>query len=172
MQTVTNAFPKNGIAINTKIARMHRTNVIAKRSMKVKRENQHLEMLAHSHSLIHKIQTKEQGESAHKLNKPIDLCSWSSILFSPPFVLIPPEDRLNSAEAKPSGKTKLSLVPANHPIDILNKAKHNHVKHNKTRNDEFNSDEDEIQGDASGLTVPLSKSLGKNRSFFLNISHH
>lgn len=80
---------------------------------------------------------------------------------SPPYVILPIDDRLSLAQ-KPSAKTKLSPVPSNNnPIDILDKAKRNRVK-NSTRDDVIiDSDEEEIQGDASGITVPLSKSLGK-----------
>lgn len=79
---------------------------------------------------------------------------------SPPYVLLPINDRLNLPQ-KPSTKTKLSPVSYNSPIDILDKAKRNRVK-NSTRDDVIiDSDEEEIQGDASGITVPLSKSLGK-----------
>lgn len=91
---------------------------------------------------------------------------------SPPYVLLPTVDRLNSAEEKPSGKTKLSPVLLNEPpINILDKTKHNRTK-NTTRNDEFNSDEDDIQGDASGITVPLSKSLGKLLNYLFMQSKH
>lgn len=80
---------------------------------------------------------------------------------SPPYVILPINDRLNLPQ-KPSTKTKLSPVPYNSPIDILDKAKRNRVK-NSTRDDVIiiDSDEEEIQGDASGITIPLSKSLGK-----------
>lgn len=52
-------------------------------------------------------------------------------------------------------------IALNDPIDILDKAKRNRVKNDATINDSStDDDEEDIQGDASGITIPLSKSLG------------
>lgn len=72
-------------------------------------------------------------------------------------------DRLKSKE-KPVIKTKLTPISLNDPIKNVDKNKRNRVK-NTTLDDIFgNDDDDEIQGDASGITVPISKSLGNHCS--------
>lgn len=85
---------------------------------------------------------------------------YSTFFFnsSRPFDVIVPKA---SAKSK-SSKTKLEPIALNDPIDILDKAKSNRVK-NSAINDSFADDdeEEEIQGDASGITIPLSRSLGK-----------
>lgn len=45
------------------------------------------------------------------------------------------------------------IAAPNGPINILNNAKSSRSKH-------YDHEVDEIQSDASGITVPLSKSLG------------
>lgn len=79
-------------------------------------------------------------------------------------------DRSKSAKDKSVIKTKLTPIAPNDPVKILNKSKSktksNHGK-NITLDDIFDNigvddDDDEIQGDASGITIPISKSLGKN----------
>lgn len=83
-----------------------------------------------------------------------------------PDVLILTGNRLKPIKDKSLGKTKLS------PINSSAKAKKNLQRNNTSaatlddifnRNDSSDDDDDtdEIQGDASGITVPASKSLGK-----------
>lgn len=76
----------------------------------------------------------------------------------------------STASPRNTIKTKLLPISFNDPIDILDKAKRNRVK-NVTRDDYEIADDDgdEIQGDASGITVPISKSLGKKTSRNLRI---
>lgn len=85
---------------------------------------------------------------------------YSSFFFnsSRPFDVVIPK----ASPKSKTGKTKLEPIALNDPIDILDKAKSNRVK-NGAINDSFadDDDEEEIQGDASGITIPLSKSLGK-----------
>lgn len=69
-------------------------------------------------------------------------------------------NRLKVSKEKPVIKTKLTPISLNDPVGVPNKGKRNRVK-NTTLDDIFhNDDDDEIQGDASGITVPISKSLG------------
>lgn len=63
-------------------------------------------------------------------------------------------------------KTKLTPISLNDPVNNSDKNKSNRVK-NTTLDDIFGNvddDDDEIQGDASGITVPISKSLGNYHS--------
>lgn len=80
-------------------------------------------------------------------------------------MLILTADRLKSPKDKSVIKTKLTPIALNDPTRSVDKGKRNNAK-NKTLDDIFdNDDEDDIQGDASGITVPFSKSLG-NVYFF------
>lgn len=71
-------------------------------------------------------------------------------------------DRLKTPKDKPVIKTKLTPISLNDPVNGVDKGKRNRVK-NTTLDDIFgtNDDEDDIQGDASGITIPISKSLGQ-----------
>lgn len=83
-------------------------------------------------------------------------------------MLILTADRLKAPKDKPVIKTKLAPIALNGPAKGIDKGKRNNTK-NKTLDDIFdNDDEDEIQGDASGITVPISKSLGNIMFIFFN----
>lgn len=56
--------------------------------------------------------------------------------------------------------TKLEPIALNDPIDISDKAKRNRVKNGVVGDVYEDEEEEEIQGDASGITIPLSRSLG------------
>lgn len=81
-------------------------------------------------------------------------------------MLILTGNRLKPVKEKPMMKTK--LTPVTGSAKVSNKGNKTN-KTNRQRNatttvtldDIFdNDDDDEIQGDASGITVPISKSLG------------
>ncbi|XP_031621632.1 uncharacterized protein LOC116339738 [Contarinia nasturtii] len=80
-----------------------------------------------------------------------------------PDLLILTGDRLKSPKDKPIIKTKLTPISLNDPAKSkVDKDKRNDAKNiTATLDDIFetNDDEDDIQGDASGITVPISKSL-------------
>lgn len=83
-------------------------------------------------------------------------------------------DRLKPSKEKLVGKTKLTPISANEPVKVSDKGKRNRVKNiTATLDDIFgNDDDDDIQGDASGITVPISKSLGNNqRKQMANCTH-
>lgn len=83
-----------------------------------------------------------------------------------PELLVYTGDRLKSPKDKPVIKTKLTPISLNDPVNSVYKGKQNRTK-NTTLDDIFdNDDDDEIQGDASGITVPISKSLGNYYSFW------
>lgn len=79
-------------------------------------------------------------------------------------MLILTADRLKPIKEKPVVKTKLTPVTLNDTVKTSDKGKRNRVKNTTTTLDDIfdNDDDDEIQGDASGITVPISKSLGNN----------
>lgn len=78
--------------------------------------------------------------------------------------MISTQDHSKAATNKNAVKTKLLPIPVNSPIDILDNAKRIRMKNSTATptidDDIVDDDEDEIQGDASGITIPLSKSLG------------
>lgn len=81
-----------------------------------------------------------------------------------PDVLILTGNRLKSVKEKPMMKTKLTPVTGG-AVKVSNKGNKKNRQRNTTAtvtlDDIFdNDDDDEIQGDASGITVPISKSLG------------
>lgn len=83
---------------------------------------------------------------------------------SGPDVLILTGNRLKPVKEKPMMKTKLTPVTSG-AVKVSNKGnKTNNRQRNTTTvtlDDIFDNDDDEeIQGDASGITVPISKSLG------------
>lgn len=76
-------------------------------------------------------------------------------------MLILTGNRLKSPKDKGGIKTKLAPITLNDPVHSVTKGKKNRIK-NTTLDDIFgNDDDDDIQGDASGIIVPISKSLGK-----------
>lgn len=80
-----------------------------------------------------------------------------------PNVLILSGDQLKLPKDKSVIKTKLTPISLNSPVHSVDKGKGNRIKNTTTLDDIFdNDDDDEIQGDASGITIPISKSLGNN----------
>lgn len=80
---------------------------------------------------------------------------------SGPDVLILTSNRLKPVKEKSIMKTK--LTPVTGSVKVSTKGKNNRQRNTTavTLDDIFdNDDDDDIQGDASGITVPISKSLG------------
>lgn len=81
---------------------------------------------------------------------------------SGPDVLILTGNRLKPVKEKSMMKTK--LTPVTGTVKVSSKGNKNSNRQRNTTvtlDDIFdNDDDDEIQGDASGITVPISKSLG------------
>lgn len=79
-------------------------------------------------------------------------------------MLILSADRLKPIKEKPVIKTKLTPITLNESVKTSVKGKQNRAKNTTTTLDDIfdNDDGDDIQGDASGITVPISKSLGNS----------
>lgn len=93
-----------------------------------------------------------------------------------PDLLILTGDRLKSPKDKPIIKTKLTPISSNDPVKSkVDKGKRTDIKNiTATLDDIFstNDDEDDIQGDASGITVPISKSLGNTKIIYFDKLHY
>lgn len=78
-----------------------------------------------------------------------------------PYLIVSGEDRYNSAESNNNFKINRNVAGAT--AAKLSAGKSTILlRNNDTAAPSDGTDEDEIQGDASGITVPLSKSLGKS----------
>lgn len=83
----------------------------------------------------------------------ISLASYSAR----PYVIVSGEDRYNSAESSNNFQIDKNVADAKRAGDKSTILLTNH----HTMAAGGDGDEDEIKGDASGITVPLSKSLGE-----------
>lgn len=132
-------------------------------------------MRAHFHLPIHKTQLRRQG-NFYCVNIYELFISYTSEVKShfhekcckfnrgPVDVLILSADRLKPIKEKSVIKTKLTPITLNESVKTSDKGKRNRTKNTTTTLDDIfdNDDGDDIQGDASGITVPISKSLGNS----------
>lgn len=176
MSQPTNAYQRNGAVTNLMIVPMHLMSKIAIIQMlkKVRHFSLNMKMLAPTQHMFNKPPAHQPSSynfytlfALLQLSifsrstcithfNPFSFNFYSTFFFnsSRPFDVVIPK-------APSKTKTKLEPIALNDPIDILDKAKRNRVKNDATINDSStDDDEEDIQGDASGITIPLSKSLG------------
>lgn len=175
----TNASRRNGAATSSTIAPMRPTSKTATTPTRTNRRpsSKNTRTPAHFHRLPNRATPPPSTRTcsapfihfpclATRSPLPFHTCNvfsfnfYSTFFFnsSRPFDVVIPR----APPKTKSTNTRLEPIALNDPIDILDKAKRNRVKNGATFSDSVADDdeEEEIQGDASGLTIPLSKSLG------------
>lgn len=99
-----------------------------------------------------------------------------SVYSDRPYLIVSGEDRYNSAESSNNFKISKNDADAHQTDGVGSDGGKSALlltsKHRTTDATGGEDDDEEIKGDASGITVPLSKSLGKCDSSSSAIIHH